>query len=247
MMKKIVTIMAAALLTLGAAANAMAYFANGDLIQVAYVRGGTNEVATDLGSISNVLGGTTVTLTGSNAPSLSALGATSWDQVYVAYFALNTANKNFFVSGDSNTAGTKNYTSLASTFSNLYVGYQAAGGTTSQTVTLAQTAVHSYNTLFNTNDTSGVSNGYMGGYLTTWTGTEANLAALATGGTVTSTIYEKANAGAFDSASPWSATPLTIANSNGMVVASATPIPPSFLLMGSGLLGMVGIRRKFTA
>ena len=246
MMKKIVTILAAAMLTLGAAANAMAYFSNGDLIQVAYVMGGTNEVATDLGSASSLVSGGTVTLTGSNALSLSALGASSWDQVNVVYFALDTATKRVWESASDSVTTNKNaYTAFASAMSNLYLGYQGAGST--QTVSLAQSDVHSYNTLFNNNDTSGVSNGVMANLNTNWTGVEMNLAALATGGTATATIYSKIA----NTTSALAATPLTIvASSDGTVTASSgtpTPIPPRFLLMGSGLLGMVGIRRKVPA
>ena len=35
-----------------------------------------------------------------------------------------------------------------------------------------------------------------------------------------------------------------LTNNSGQVTATATPIPPSVLLFGSGLLGLVGIRRK---
>jgi hypothetical protein len=246
MMKKIVTIMAAALLTLGAAANAMAYFANGDLIRVAYVRGGINEVATDLGSASNIVSGTTVTLNGTNGLTLSALGATSWDQVYVAYFALDTNTKKIWESADASTTTNKNaYTALGSAMSNLYQGYGSVGGATNQTVTLAMSDPHSYSTLFNNNDATGVSDGYMANYNTSWAGVESNLAALATGGTATATIYTKVA----NTTAALAVTPLTVTtNPDGSAIATtSTPIPPSFLLLGSGLLGMVGIRRKFTA
>jgi hypothetical protein len=35
-----------------------------------------------------------------------------------------------------------------------------------------------------------------------------------------------------------------VTNNSGQVTAAATPIPPSVLLFGSGLLGLVGFRRK---
>src|SRR5208337_4520423 len=58
-MKKIMMLLAAAMLLLGLNGQAMAYFSNGDLIQVVYQ--GTTEIATDEGALATLLaGGTTL-------------------------------------------------------------------------------------------------------------------------------------------------------------------------------------------
>jgi hypothetical protein len=36
----------------------------------------------------------------------------------------------------------------------------------------------------------------------------------------------------------------TLADGSTQVASSAVPIPPAFFLMGSGLLGMIGLRRR---
>src|SRR6266516_3691618 len=97
MMKKLVTIIAAALLTMGLAANAMASFNDGDLIRVVYNHGGSVEVATDLGSISSIQSGGSLS---TSAFSLSQIsGATTMGDLYVAYFA-----KQYLGSGNINNA-----------------------------------------------------------------------------------------------------------------------------------------------
>jgi hypothetical protein len=249
--KKLAVLLAAAMLTLGAAANAMAYFADGDLIRVAYVRGGTTEVATDMGSISSLLAAGSTTINGTSGLSLTDLGAASWSDVYVAFFAktgTTVATRTAYVSGDTATTNNTNWSLFATPIGNMYTGYQSVGGTTNQTVIQQQSDALSYATKMNNNDATGVSNGRMGGFITTIGAVELNLAALATGGTATATIYSK---GPGITGGTMNATNLTITMDNTgsatVINTAATPIPPSFLLMGSGLLGMVGIRRRMAA
>jgi FtsH-binding integral membrane protein len=77
---------------------------------------------------------------------------------------------------------------------------------------------------------------------------ETSLASLvgATSGSVTQNLYFWANAYAAVPADTIGVLAATITTSyNGTsVVTAATPIPPAFFLMGSGLLGMFGLRRK---
>ena len=91
---------------------------------------------------------------------------------------------------------------------------------------------------------------FFGGFIPLMSpGGEMNLAALSTVGFVDQTLYF------FDS--PQSAlfgvatvTLRTMADGSTIInpgSASAVPIPPSVLLLGSGLLGMIGIRRKISA
>ena len=85
-----------------------------------------------------------------------------------------------------------------------------------------------------------------GGLLTPATG-EANLAALASGGSVSMELYEFQLTGSGRSATVTTTDFMKITtNADGTttVGTSATPIPPAFFLMGSGLLGMFGLRRK---
>ena len=96
-MKKLLVIAAAALLTMGVAGQANAYFgtSSGDLIRVVYEASGTSyvaEAATDLGSASSILasGGTNLgsfNLAGnSNFAGAFSSGDLSAANVYVAYF-----------------------------------------------------------------------------------------------------------------------------------------------------------------
>jgi len=235
MKKKMVTVLAAALFTLGAAANAMAYWSAGDLIQVVYNHAGTYEVATDLGAVSSFSGTAAVT-----ASTLSQLGVSDYNQLYVTYFATNKSNT-AWVNGATGTAPVTNnrqYSTLNTNFTNLMNYYSSLDtGATGQAVG-SQSYTNSYNTLMAKN---GAAYGVLGTYLNGVAGSlaETSLAALTSGSTAGSTLYVMNGQGSLSGP--------TTGQVALNITTTPTPIPPSFLLMGSGLLGMVGIRRKFNA
>jgi hypothetical protein len=80
-------------------------------------------------------------------------------------------------------------------------------------------------------------------------GTEASLGSLvgATSGSVTQNLYFLDNANGANKVGVSVATISTNFDGSTTIVTpntAATPIPPAFFLMGSGLLGMFGLRRK---
>lgn len=251
MRKKIVSILAAALLTLSVSAPAMAYFDNGDLIQVVYNAAGS-EVATDLGTMTGThftsngnsmsfLGGGTIS--GTSVSGGSTFAGVSLSNLHVVYLSYDTNNGSNPIYFSSNSATAPVFSGNGSQWGNANSLIQSLyyNGTGTQQQIVITGAVNNSSSY-----TANFAGGDFGGLLTT-PSAESSLSALAGGGTITQKLYYFA-----DTANGSTAQNLAlnlITNSNGTFTAAdaSTPIPPSFLLMGSGLLGMVGIRRKFTA
>ncbi|ABQ26755.1 hypothetical protein [Geotalea uraniireducens] len=263
MKKKMITLLAAAMLTMSAASSAMAAFAQGDLIRVVYDTLGTKEIATNLGSVSaltsyangSILGG------GIDATTLAQFGGSSYSDLRVAYFSNDNATSSAWVSGTGDlstttapTNGSLKYggykTNFASTI-NQYNLFLSADG---KVATLDNKSLT--NSFFNKMDNKGAATGGFANFLPTKpAGGVVSLAALATTGYVDqalytwgSTISNSANLGV-RVGDVQKLTLRTLADGSTAIMtnAASTPIPPAFLLMGSGLLGMVGIRRKMTA
>jgi len=237
-MKKFVILFAAAMLLLGMTGQAMASFAQGDLIQVIYSGVSGQETATDEGSIASL--STTHDTFFANLASLGA-GATLAN-TSVAYFAwdqsLGTSGfGQVYTSGNLGT-GQNGSNSASATFDNAYSittgAYAAAGGSA---VTLATNNPASYVSTLDINDTAP---GAMAGFTSPANTAEASLA----GGTADQTFYY------YDphaSGGRGSSNTLTGAAQIADITTTTTPVPPSVLLMGSGLLGLIGIRRKHSA
>jgi hypothetical protein len=249
MKKKMIALLAGALLTVALAGNAMAAFENFDLIRIAYqTAGGTAEVATDLGSLSSILSGTAVNstsfITGGTGAG-TAFSNTSLSNINVLYIAFDSNNisgtdKAWF-SGAATAPGlisNNTWTTGPSSIQSYYRGMSQLLGNATQVVG-SQGAANSYANLFG-NGGGTQSDGSLGLLID---GTvEANLGA----GAATQHLWYLA-----DSTSPVFADLGTlITNLDGTTSftsasqAAQTPIPPSLLLMGSGLLGMIGLRRK---
>lgn len=244
MKKKFVSILAAALFTIGMASQAMAYFDNGNLIRIVYqTSGGTAEVATDLGNFSSFMAGTAPAapsfIQGGTAGTAGALfGNTALSNLNVTYMVYDTNNPDAnpaTFSGGATAPNLVDGIQWGNATSGLQAYYGAVG---TQQVVGSMGAANSYSNLF---ANGGV--GLLGGMVDQ--SVEANLAALAGGGSVNMTIYAFADT---VNGSALQTLGTITTNASGLTVSDATPtpIPPSFLLMGSGLLGMVGIRRKFT-
>ena len=254
MKKKLVALLAGALLALGMAGNAMAYFSGDDLIRVVYNTSTNVEAVTDLGSIES-LTGTTNNVVGGGANSfmsVSGLSGSNLANDNVAYFAISTTyngntGKYLWASGSTTTASGITPSKWASSGAALQqlIGQWNVNGNNSQTYIGNTTATPSY---FVTANKTGTSIGSLDGFMNAASipNTEANLATLASTavqqglwyfGTANKTtaagvqqLELQTNADGSTTINPGSATP--------------TPIPPAFFLMGSGLLGMFGLRRK---
>ena len=129
----------------------------------------------------------------------------------------------------------------------MLAGYQVtAGGANS--VSMQQSNGQSYWTNMNV---SGSSIGTMGGYIDAMhAGAEQNLAALSTTGYVDQVLYYYGSNP--DSGNPGTAVGYLRTYADGHTVlnpanAPTTPIPAAAYLFGSGLLGLIGLRRKMAA
>ncbi len=253
MKKKMIMLLAGAMMTL-TAGNAMAYFggstvASTDLIltRVVYDRAGTVEVATDLvynpatmslsSDINKVVGG------GAAAFSLSQFGAAaSWDNLYVAYFAKQSAtgNKGWLSGGETAlTIGARQNSAFNGNNSSV-LGYYNNIGAANQTNIGVAGATKSYYDIMNK---GGASIGTFGAFINQQGAGEMSLAALANGNSVTQNIYYFANTAAA-STGVKVATMSTNADGSSTINAAQTPIPAAAYLLGSGLLGLLGLRRR---
>ncbi len=250
-------LLAVAVLLLGVNGQAMASFSDGDLIRVVYSSGGSIENATDLGSIANLTSvSTTDVLYNTNNFSISSaalgtntvLGTTPTDaNSYVVYYsALAGSPNNAWVSGPS-TASSQNEKN--STYSSYFVSaihtvngnYQLVGNGAAQ-VSVTMSNPFSYYTALS----GGVGNGQMNSFIPGGT-TEANLAALATVGYVDQNLFYYQPSGIGGQKPGLVVADIrTYANGTTEMNPTTTPVPPSILLMGSGLLGLAGIGRKRT-
>jgi hypothetical protein len=257
MKKKMIALLAAAMLTL-AAASAFADFSANDLIRVVYNSAGNIETATDLGSLSTLLTVTSPTVVGGGTTAFTnAISGTALSGAYVAYFAMNTAETGFYASGSTNTssAPVANYGQTGTvggwmtTTSSLYGSLSGGTGIATTPITNTSTTLSVPNTYFYSADGLGSKTGTMGGLILTANagGTELSLATLAAQGSLTQALYYlTSSTGRSDTNGIEEL--LLVTNANGSTtieaIPAATPIPPSFFLMGSGLLGMFGLRRK---
>jgi len=236
--KKLAAVIAAALMTM-TASSAFASFADSELIRVYYDRNGA-EYATDLGLVRDLTkGGASTTIAGSFGSLATG---------YVAYFALDRGTSQLWATGIESTPSTilgnaTGLTSLKSGTTSMYSLYNTQGGTTYSGLA---SATSSYKNKLS------ATQGWLANSITSRANTEASLSSLISTGTgsVTQNLYY------------WFSGVTTMAQyKTGYAVASittladgstvidsklnpTTPIPPAFLLMGSGLLGMVGLRRK---
>lgn len=233
--KRIAITLAAAMLTLSAS-SAFASFADLELIRVCYDRSGS-EIATDLGKVKDILAAPTTTVAGSFGNLATG---------YVSYFALDRVTSQLWVSGSNTTAsivtGTVNgLTSLKSGTTNTYSLYNTQGGTNYTGLASLSNSYKNKISATQGNMAFSIANGSR-------LYTEASLASLiSTGsGSATQTLYFWNNANTTVTAEKTGVAVATITtNFDGTTtINTPTPIPAAFYLMGSGLLGLVGLRRR---
>lgn len=249
-MKKIMMLLIVAVLMLGVSGQAMAAFTQGDLIQVVYQKGGSMEVATDLGAFSATTLASApqnVALTANPFPVAGSgvfSGAAASD-LQIAYYVVGPGATTFWTSGPEagQTSGARQGTAVQ-TMNTVNGKYASLGGSQ---VTLAQSDGQSYYSL---GDKGGNGVGGFAGFIPANNG-EQNLGALATVGYVDSYLYYYATPGATTAkAGVQVATIRSYADGTSIInptSVSQTPIPAAVYLLGSGLLGFVGIRRKMAA
>jgi hypothetical protein len=145
MKKKMIVLLAAALMTLGAS-NAFAYFGNDQLIEVLFDTSQSKEVAIDLGTLSTTNGGTTYSLA-LGSPSLLSVtsaqaGFTLGTATQVSFYAIDETNGNGIVSHSATTAPVQ----LADISSTMVSAINNIGDIyTTQIATGATTAGNSFN------------------------------------------------------------------------------------------------------
>jgi hypothetical protein len=254
MKKKLLVFAAVFMLVLSVAGQAMASFAVGDLIEVVYQTNGLgNEVATDLGPLTSLTSAASVTDSGNlgNTINFTTLfPGQSVSNLNVAYF-MYTASGAFWVSGpippsDGQTIEANGHVTAAKSamnlVQNLYAGNLVSGSTTQ-----AQIASSAGNSYWNLLDKNSVAVGSFGTLVNGGTANEANLANLATTGYVDQYLYyyPSSVSGIKNSAGVEIADIRTFADgSTEIIPLVTTPLPAAFWLLGSGLVGLVGIRRR---
>jgi hypothetical protein len=253
-MKKLLGLIVAAMLLCGFAGQAGATnFAKGDLIRVIYGGGNTVEYATDLGSLTSLENKANTQTAGDT---FTAYAGTGFGTMNVAYYVWNATSYIGSPVSSTTPPGTTQATWGASVYGNMsalsteYKNSFISGSTITASVSNVSGVgdyASSYVALMNV---GGSQPGTYGAYLTSGTG-ETSLATLASGGSVDVNLY------AFASTTQGAGTLLTntdgtifdirtLANGSTQIIETAAPvpIPPSMLLLGTGLLGLIGLRRK---
>jgi hypothetical protein len=198
------------------------------------------------GASSLVNAGTINIATGTNSLPLTG-------SIQVAYFAINggipvPAATSFWTSGTAATGGTetnKGYTSWSNVSGAALIvlaSYASASGGAANAWVQTSNSKSYYSELDSGN------NNTAGAFLQ-WLQTADGEAALAKGGSVTQGLFAWTSPNA-KSTIPASLLIVTSLSSSGVLTTTAeqvpasTPIPPSVLLLGSGLLGLIGIKRR---
>ncbi|MFA7061213.1 MAG: hypothetical protein WC156_10375 [Pedobacter sp.] len=247
--KKIVMLIAAAMMTLSAS-SAFAAFADLELIRVYYDRSGA-EIATDLGNVKDLIApGQSTTKPGSFSTIIKVDGVdTTFTATKVVYFALDRLNSDLWATNSTTTAplvigGTTGLTAINAGTTSMYLTYNSQGGTNYAGLA---TATNSYKNKLSSTQ------GWLGNTITgvaARAATELSLSNLATNNTQTLYFWDNAKAATADTDGRTGvavAQIITNADGSSTIVTANTPIPPAFFLMGSGLLGMFGLRRKVKA
>lgn len=247
MKKKMIVLLAAALLTLGAAGSALANFGDQQLEMFAY--NGSTEVAVDLGAIDvtslSSMESSLASLAGTiNIGATAVSGLTGSGNIYAGIMGIDFANTgNVVVSGKAGLSpfpySTANYggaTGSMSTINGYYAGVTQA---TAGVATGSSTAINSYFTLM---DSKSAGLGNFGSLVPSTVKGDATT-------TLTAAVAEELYWLDSNNATNFVDTGYeAIINTNGSVTIektpAATPIPAAIYLMGSGLLGMFGLRRR---
>jgi hypothetical protein len=243
-MKRLLCILCGAMLIFGIAANASAYFQPTSLILFGYTPGG-NEVGYDLGDTATLdFTAQNQVLAGPGSIDwLADTGAASLDQINVGMYSGNSATFEWwFVTTQANMEPSTSFAN-AQPFWNAQAAIQGTYGSRgTQKVTGVYSAPGSYGQAMNKTDTA---RGSYSAFNEDFTVGELNLAD--TAGLSDLFLYhfffDAGNIVLDPGADTLHIASFDIRN-DGSVVMNAVPIPASVLLLGSGLLGLVGLRRR---
>lgn len=263
-MKKqnMIKLAAAAALTLGLSGNALAAIDNGDLIRVVYDTVGSVEYATDLGNFQDIKTRTAngekniVVGAGVDAINTSIFGATTqMGDLRVAYFTFDSNNGQW--------VGLTSQLGSISNISRKYSTFQTAAQSVSGTVTTPTNGAYDANMI--TADSAKLANksgantfytkfgvlsqnfGIFGGMVAA-PNTLPSLAALASGGSVEQNFFTWTGTNTNNASAGTLAFTLTTLADGSTVInkmdGPQTPVPAAAWLLGSGLMGLVGLRRR---
>ncbi len=235
--KKITMLIAAAMMTLSAS-SAFAAFADLELIRVYYDRNGS-EIATDLGKVKDIIAAPSTTIGGSFG---------SLTTGFVSYFALDRTTNQVWASGSTTApsailGGSTGLTGMKNGTTPMYTLYNTQGGTN-------YTGLASHLSSYRSKLSPQGQQGALGNAITVATrvNTEASLTSVLAGGSVTQALYFWNNGLTTVAADKIGKNVATITtNADGSTTVTTTPIPAAFYLMGSGLMGLVGLRRRKNA
>ena len=249
-MKKFIASLAVGAMMLVGAGQAAAYFEENHLIRVVYdKRGGGKEVVTDLLDISTwkslgVSPSNLVVGSGAQAWNLSMFPGASLNNLRVEYYAVHGPNADAWTSGPltEQRAGNRQFTGFLSDgtngrtfFQNVYIPIGDGS-----TVIGNETALNSHYSLMAKN---GLTLGGFGNFIPLKNG-GVQLDQLSPTGYIDQALYFYDNPNGANPYGVQVAVIRTMADGSTIINPSAVPIPASVLLLGSGLLGLIGIRRK---
>lgn len=247
-MKKLVGFVAAGVLMFGLAGQAKAAFSDGDLIRVMYDSATGVEIATDLGSISSLTSASNFSTF--DTVNLSQFGSTAtWSQVNVAYYGNAASSTTAYVGTASGTTPPTASGSAYASFSSASTAMKGLYSSLTPSSSTVATTIANQSSYYTNMDGSGLNVGTFSAFLSGGNN-ELNMGNLGT--SPQDYLWQEVVTGTGRSAK---ATPTELLSLNttlngnvaGLIVnegTSATPVPPSFLLMGSGLLGFIGVGRR---
>jgi hypothetical protein len=247
-MKKILILLAVAVLLLGVSGQSMASLTTGDLIRVVYKNGGTgSEVATDMGAAGWTTPISGSTLYNTNNFSLGQFAGAGWGDLSVAYYANTTAGSFWFSGPDGGMDNSASKLALVRTALTQMNGvYSTAMGTTGKQGSILSSNASSY---WNKMNLGGTNVGSWDGYVGTGMGVQS-LADLGTLGYVDQYLYYYPSSSSNTAGTGMKLAQIrTFADGTTRLseVPSAVPIPAAVYLFGTGLVGLIGIRRKKAA
>jgi hypothetical protein len=240
MKKKMIALVAGALMALSTT-SAFAAFENMDLIRVVYQKsGGTTEIASELGNVASLIA--TQNNTVGDALSADQLNLAN---AYVTYFAINKPTKELWITGIETTKiGSLKTSTVSGLADYVWNEFNKDGGTAGATTVVGST------TDANSFKVRSMGQGTLANAITVgFAETEVSLAELASG-PIMQDLYYFSNYGTSGTGTKvgqiWTNSDGTTSLgkfADDTATNTTTPVPAAVYLFGSGLLGLAGVRR----